>query len=361
MNGLSKSAWDDFGWRSLPQLGEDVEADVCVVGLGGSGLTCINRLLSRGKTVVGIDASTVGGGAAGRNGGFLLAGSAAFYHDTVASIGREAACELYRRTLEEMDRIEAETPSVITRQGSLRIAVSEAEEADCLLQLQAMRADDFPVETYEGPEGRGLLIPGDGAFHPLARCRLLADKAIDNGARLHEISRAVSISESSVTVATGGKVSCDKVIVAVDGNLERLLPELSGRVRTARLQMLATEPAPEVSIPRPVYARYGYDYWQQLPDGRVVVGGCRDREGEAEWTSDAAPSAEIQRRLERLLRERLRVTSSVTHRWAALVSYTDDEKPLLEEVRPGVLVIGAYSGTGNVMGALYGRMAADLT
>jgi len=39
--------------------------------LGGSGLTCIHELLELGVRVAGIDATTVGGGAAGQNGGFL--------------------------------------------------------------------------------------------------------------------------------------------------------------------------------------------------------------------------------------------------------------------------------------------------
>ena len=70
-----------------PMLTGDFEADVCVVGLGGSGLSCVHELLRLGQRVIGIDAGTVGGGAAGRNGGFLLAGTAEFYHDTVAALG----------------------------------------------------------------------------------------------------------------------------------------------------------------------------------------------------------------------------------------------------------------------------------
>src|SRR5206468_9665769 len=119
----------------------------------------------------------------------------------------------------------------------------------------------------------------------------------------------------------GGRVRCGAVVVAVDGRLERLLPELEGTVRTARLQMLATAPAPEVRYPRPVYYRYGYEYWQQLADGRVALGGFRDRAGEGEWTHDARPSAWVQAEMERFLRERVGVTAPVTHRWAASVGY----------------------------------------
>src|SRR6476661_4102255 len=109
MVNFGKSAWDDSPWRELPPLETHAEADVCVVGLGGSGLVCVNELLALGKTVIGIDAGTVGGGAAGRNGGFLLAGAASFYHDLVEQLGRDKARELYGLTLEEIDRIESET------------------------------------------------------------------------------------------------------------------------------------------------------------------------------------------------------------------------------------------------------------
>jgi len=122
--------------------------------------------------------------------------------------------------------------------------------------------------------------------------------------------------------------------------------------------MLATAPTTEISVPRPVYARWGYDYWQQLDDGRIVLGGFRDIGGDEEWTDDMTPTDTVQMELERFLRQRLGVRAAITHRWAATVSYSVSGLPLLEEVRPGVVATGAYSGTGNVLGALCGRGAA---
>ena len=351
------AVWHDAPWRALPPLAGEVDADVCVVGLGGSGLTCIRELLALGRRVVGIDAGHVAQGAAGRNGGFLLAGLTAFYHDAVRDLGRERALAIYRLTMREIDRICDETPEVIRRVGSLRIADSPEEAADCDRQLAAMRADGLPVERYAGPEGRGLLIPTDGAFHPLARCHALARRAIDEGARLYEHSAAVDVLHGGVATAAG-RVRARHVVVAVDGGLERLLPEFHGLVRSTRLQMLATAPAPEVSIPRPVYARWGHDYWQQLPDLRIALGGGRDLGGEAEWTHDAAPSETVQVALERILRERIGARAPITHRWAATVGYTTDRMPVAVEARPGVWAIGGYSGTGNVIGALLGRAVA---
>ena len=342
---------------TLQSLASDLEADVCVVGLGGSGLACIRELLGTGHSVIGLDASGVAGGAAGRNGGFLLGGLAMFHHDAGQQIGTITAKAVYEQTLIEIDRMERETPAAIRRTGSLRIAVSDEELDDCNMQLAAMHEDGLPVEWYEGPEGRGLLFPADAAFDPGARCGGLAIEALRRGARLFGSSRVVSIDDDRVTT-THGSVRARDIVVAVDGRLETILPELASRVRSARLQMVATAPT-TLRFPRPVYARWGFDYWQQRTDGRVVLGGGRDVGGDAEWTTSAEPSEPVQSALTALVRN-IGVDAPITHRWAATVGYTESGIPVLEQVRPGVWAIGAYSGTGNVIGALCGRAVADL-
>ena len=348
--------WDDTPWTPLPALAGDLEADVCVVGLGGSGLAAVSELLAHGAQVVGLEAASVGGGAAGRNGGLLLAGTAKFYHDAVRAYGRARARRIYELTLGELERITAQTPGA-RQVGSLRLAGSAEEWDDCLAQLTAMHEDGFAVERYDGPEGRGLLFPPDGVFQPLARCRTLARSVQKVGAQLFEQSPVVALSGGEVTTPRG-RVTCKAVVVAVDGKLEALLPELSGRVRTARLQMLATAPTQEITLPRPVYVRWGYEYYQQLPDRRIALGGFRDAGGEAEWENSGVPSGVVQGRLEHFLRHDLKVHAPITHRWAAPVGYTESGLPVLEEVRPKLWAVGGYSGTGNVLGALLGRASA---
>jgi gamma-glutamylputrescine oxidase len=357
---LNTPIWDDTPWNPLPKLEHDLETDVCVIGLGGSGLSSILHLLELGQRVVGLDAGTVAGGAAGRNGGFLLAGMAKFYHDTVAELGREHARAAYRLTMLEMNRMTEQTPTAIRRVGSLRIATSPAELEDCKLQLAAMQEAGLPVTWYSGFEGEGLLIETDGAFNPLARCRLLASQAIKAGAQLFEHSSVISLSGNEVCTRQA-RVICKKVIVAVDGKLEDLLPELDGRVRTARLQMIASAPTQEVNLLRPVYARWGYEYWQQLPNGSVSLGGFRDAALEREWTTNNEPDQPIQGLLEQFMREKIGVKNApITHRWAASVSYSSQTLPVLQEVRQNLWAIGGYSGTGNVVGAALGRIVAEL-
>jgi glycine/D-amino acid oxidase-like deaminating enzyme len=352
-------AWDDAPWSPLPALVGNFDTDVCVVGLGGSGLAAVAELRRAGVRVVGLDAARVGSGAAGRNGGLLLAGLADFHHVAARRLGRERAARLYRLTMVEMERVAEELPALVHRTGSLRIAATPAEWDDCAAQLTVMREDGLPVEPYSGPEGEGLLFPLDGSFQPLARVRELALRAMAAGARLFEQSHVLRVRGTMVETAEG-RVRCERVIVAVDGRLEQVVPALADRVRTARLQMLATAPLAERRWPRPVYRRWGYDYWQQREDGRLLLGGFRDHEEAAEWTPDSAPSDAVQAHLERFLRDELRVTAPITHRWAASVGFTDTGLPVLEERLPNVWVTGAYSGTGNVVGALCGRAAAEL-
>ncbi len=55
-----------------------------------------------------------------------------------------------------------------------------------------------------------------------------------SGATLHSDTEVIEINGSEVTTKRG-VIRCRKVIVAVDGCLEVLIPELKSRVKTARL------------------------------------------------------------------------------------------------------------------------------
>ncbi len=355
---MNTPLWDDRAWTPLPRLTGIARADVCVVGLGGSGLAALEELQTQGVNAIGVDALGVGSGAAGRNGGFVLAGLAKFFHETVAQFGRATAAAVHRATADEVRRQADQMPEIIRLTGSLRIASDVAELEDCRRHLAALQENGFAVEWYRGPEGEGLLLPGDGMMQPLARARATATRLREQGVQLYEQSPARKLLPGQV-VTDAGAVLCDTVIVAVDGRLEEIFPELAPRIRTARLQMLGTAPAPEIKLPRPVYFRHGYEYWQQRPDGSIALGGFRDHALEEEWTHATEPTERIQALLEKFLREHLQVRAPVTHRWAASVGYTADGLPVCEEVRPKIWAVGGYNGTGNIVGALCARAAAQ--
>lgn len=354
--------WEQ-GPRSLPEVVGEVRADACVVGLGGSGLSAVARLVEAGRRVVGLDAVGVAAGAAGRNGGFLLAGPAEFHHRLRARLGAELASQLYELTLEARDRLLKDIPGADSR-GSLRLPADDAERIDCLAHLEALIADGFaaawldPNAECEG----GLLIPGDGVFDPVVRCQHLADQVADH-AQLYGNSPAIAV-ESERVQTPRGAVRAETVLVCVDGGLERALPTLEPWVRSRRLQMLATAPAADVSVTHAIYHRFGHDYWHQRPDGRIALGGARDVGEDEEETVEPGISKKVQSALDTILRDRIKTRAEVTHRWSGIVAYSSDSLPIAEEVisaGPGVFACGAYSGHGNVLGALAGEALADMS
>jgi gamma-glutamylputrescine oxidase len=346
----------------FPQLTTSLEADLVVVGLGGSGLTALLHAAQRGLNVIGIDADRIAAGAAGRNGGLLLAGIADFHHNVRKDFGVERATALYQHTLDEMDRIEATTPEAVSRIGALRIGELHGGEdptelSDTYEHRDALIADGFPVENYKGEQGVGILIPTDGTFHPAKRAVLLANLATKAGAQIFTHSPAIKI-ESGLVTTEHGSIKAKHVIVAVDGNLGKALPDVSDLVQPTRLQMISTAPETKLKMRYAVYVRQGWDYWQQLPDGRIAIGGGRDLALEQESTDVVEPTQIMRDYLERKLQD-IGVTAPVEHHWAAIVSYTDSGLPIVKEVQPGVWAVGAYCGTGNVVGALLARSAVD--
>jgi glycine/D-amino acid oxidase-like deaminating enzyme len=363
----SAVGWDTApevaAWPGLPPLEGNAAADACVVGLGGSGLAAVEAFADAGLAVIGVDAGRVGAGAAGRNGGFLLGGGAPAFHEAVGRWGEDVAVALYRATLAELDRLSDRLgPEVLRRAGSIRLAGlpggdedRSAEAADCARQEEAMRAAGLAVERYAGPLGEGLFFPDDAQVNPALRVVRTAER-LAGRARLHEGTTVRAVRARSV-VTDAGEVSARLVVVAVDGGLELLLPQLADLVRTARLQMLSTAPLPTGRLPCPVYARWGYDYAQQDAAGRLYVGAGRDRFVDAEWTTNTQPTESVQRYADEVAARMAGQPVDVEARWAASVGFTEDGRALCLPMDDGVVACGGYSGIGNLVGPVAVRAA----
>ena len=369
--------WLDEPYKARPPLAADIEVDACVIGGGVGGLSCAHRLAEHGIETVLLEAGTVAGGASGRNGGFLIAGTALFHNDARKREGPERAREIYARTLEAQEeayelaaRLDARDS--VRRVGLLRLAVSEEEAEHVRDHAAALRADGFAAELIEredlppalqGTGHVGCLTGHDAAIHPVRWYRLLAEAAETAGARIFEGSRVlgpVHAPDDAPVSTERGSVYARHVVVAADGALPSLVPEYAGRVRARRLHMVATDPAPPL-VDRMVYARWGHEYFQQRPDGRILVGGFSDVDGEGSYTDSDGGSPLIWERVESYLRDDLGVNAPITHRWAGVVGYSEDLLPYVGEVpgRPRLYVAGGYSGHGNVPGFMCGRDLAD--
>src|SRR5579885_3755721 len=227
------------------------------------------------------------------------------------------------------------------------------------LEYEARRADGFEAEWLDdvpcGAAGRfhgAIAHPGDGSLQPARFVRRLAARAAEAGAELREHDRVQDVES----------LQAERVLVATDGSGHGLVPELADLIWPTRGQVVVSEPLPATLYDRPHYARQGFDYWQQLPDGRLLLGGFRDVSILDELTDVEETTEAIQRSLESFLAELIGEPPDVTHRWAGIFGLTQDMLPLVGRV-PGrdgrVWVAGGYSGHGNVLGFACGELVAD--
>jgi glycine/D-amino acid oxidase-like deaminating enzyme len=331
-------------------------AEVAVIGGGVTGCSCALTLAARGVRVRLYEAREIAGGASGRNGGFALRGATPPYDETRRLLDVERARLLMELTERSLDRMEELAGDAFQRVGSLRLASDETERDALRREHDALREDGFAVEwvgELAPPLDRlylgAILHPADGALQPARWVRRLAAHAVAAGADVRE-GEGVLVDE----------LDADVIVVAGDGFTAGLLPELAGIVRATRGQVLVTEPLRELRYERPHYAREGYDYWQQLPDGRLVIGGSRDAAFETEQTDLEATSDLVQARIEALVAQLAGYRPQVTHRWAGIWGTTPDLQPLVGPVpaREGVWVAGGYSGHGNALGLACGDLVA---
>jgi len=335
----------------------DGAVDVAVVGGGVTGLSCALSLAESGRRVRVHEARTIASGASGRNGGFALRGAAMPYDRCRQTLGRDHAAALWRLTEQTLDRMEVLAGDALRRVGSLRLAADEKEREELNAEHEALREDGFASDWVDAPPGPlseryagALLHPHDGAMHPGRWIRRLAWHAAEAGADLREHDRVSSVAE----------LEAETVVLASDGYPTGLLPELDAVVQPTRGQVIVTEPLVDRPYERPHYARNGFDYWQQLPDGRLVVGGRRDADLDSEWTAEEATTPRIQAALEALIVELVGYLPAITHRWSGIFGTSQDELPLVGPVpgNRGLWVSRGYSGHGNVLGLACGDLVA---
>jgi glycine/D-amino acid oxidase-like deaminating enzyme len=351
--------WLEEPTPARPVATRNGRVDVAIVGAGVTGCSAALRLAEAGLRVRVHDARGIAEGASGRNGGFALGGGAARYDVARETYGADRAASYWTWTKAALDRLAELAGEALRRTGSYRLAADEEEREGIRLEYEALREDGFDAEWLDdvpgGAAGRfrgAILHPEDGSIQPARFVRRLAALATEAGA---EISEHDPVEDVDVLEA-------DRVLVATDGYGHGLVSELADLIWPTRGQVIASEPLDEVLYDRPHYARQGFDYWQQLPDGRILLGGFRDTSILDELTDVEETTPAIQASLESFLHELAGAEVQVTHRWAGIFGLTQDMLPLVGPVpgRDGRLwVAGGYSGHGNVLGFACGELVAD--
>jgi gamma-glutamylputrescine oxidase len=345
------SYWLDEPFEPFARSRLDGPVDVAVVGGGVTGCAAALVAARGGLRVRLHEARQISSGASGRSGGFALRGGAMLYDVARRELGAERARQYWQLTERALDHLEELAGDALRRNGSLRVAVDEAEREELEQEYAVLREDGFAAELVDGPLLGGIRHPTDGSLRPARWVHRLAALAAEAGADLREQSPVESLDE----------LDAEHVVIATDGYTQGLVPRLDEVIVSVRGQVIATEPLSRRLFDCPHYARHGFDYWQQTDDNRLIIGGRRDTQADHELTAEETITEPIQRELETFAAELIGEPPTITHRWVGIFGQTPDLMPFAGRVpgHDGVWVAAGYSGHGNVLGLACGELVAQ--
>lgn len=283
-----------------PALTEDTTADVCIVGAGFFGLYCAWEMARAGKQVVVLEASRVGWGASGRNGGQLVPGWACGMDALEGAVGQSLAKDLFHEAIRGVRQIKTliEDNGIECDLGHGHIEVAVLERRVALLtqhieesakrwgydKYRFIPKADLPNYVNSPRYQAGLLDEEAAHLHPLKYILALARLAEAQGVRIHETSQVSGCAETadgmSVQLENGLRVQCDQVVLAANAYLDRVDRKLASRVLPVGSFVGVTEVLGEAvcrSLVPQNHAVYDnqfvLEYFRTTADHRLLFGG----------------------------------------------------------------------------------------
>ena len=298
---MARSYWLQEALRhdrdEAPALEGEARADVAIVGGGYCGLWTALELKERDPSldVAVIEADICGGGASGRNGGFLMTWWVKFL-SLEKLCGTERALMLARAAADNVGEIGAFCSGAgidphYRRDGWLWTATGPAQvgawrdTVEALERRQVHAFKELDADEVAGRSGSGANIAGvfeaDAAtVQPALLARGLRRVALERGVRIYEHSPMTALDRvrPPMVRTPKGTLRAERVVLAMNAWGVRF-KELRRRIVVVGTDMVATAPAPErlaelglddaVAISD---SRLGVRYWRTTVDGRIALG-----------------------------------------------------------------------------------------
>jgi glycine/D-amino acid oxidase-like deaminating enzyme len=233
-----------------------------------------------------------------------------------------------------------------------------------------MNADGYEVIFHSADPTHhhycaAIEVPWDGAVQPYHLVRAILSQS---GAELvynNEVYRIVQESPDYVDVYTRQFIfRARHVLLCTNAYSYNLDPYFVGKVIPTRGQCLVTAPLKEHVFNACGYSDYGYMYYRETFDGRLLIGGGRKQNKPLENdTTDDRITDPVQRILDGYLKQWFpEVNVPVEQRWAGIMGFSVDGLPLVGILpdKPRVGFAVGFTGHGLSSGAGVAERAVDL-
>lgn len=361
---------------SFPPLAGDQTADVCVVGAGFTGINTALELADRGYNVRVVEASRVGWGASGRNGGQMIGGIAG--EDEIAKTAGQDVETVFSelRWLGHdiiAERVERFGIECDLKRGYLDVAIKDRHMRDLEYDLERLTRANFPYEVRllsaaETEQTIGtdayigsMLNMRNGHVHPLNLCLGEARAATSLGVTIHEQSPAVRIEHGSQpkVVTAAGSVTADAIVLA--GNAYHdVEPAVRGVLFPVKSFIIATEPLDEQTCnkinPQDLAVcdpNFVLEYYRLSADKRMLFGGRLNYFGDdTDFIADR-----LRRKLARIYPSLAGVR--IDYAWGGRIGVTLNRVPQIGRLGDNVYFCQGYSGHGVNVTHITSRVLAE--
>lgn len=278
-----------------PPLQGRIEADVCIVGAGYTGLSSGLHLAEAGFNVVVLEAAKVGWGASGRNGGQIVH-SYSRDIDVIERNHGKAVAEAMGSMAFEGARVIRERVAKYgidcdLKDGGIYAAKTRKKVAGLHEHKELWeKYDSLKMQFVEGSEIQNyvrtdeyeaiLIDPTGGHIHPLKLAQGEAAALESLGGVIYEQSPVTRIERGATAVVrtARGEVHAKTVIVACNAYIGELEPKLSAKSMPCGTQVVATEPLANWRDVLPQDhcvedTNYLLDYYRLSADKRLIFGG----------------------------------------------------------------------------------------
>jgi gamma-glutamylputrescine oxidase len=288
-------------WQTArPTLRDNLKVDVCIVGAGFFGLYCALEMARAGKRVAVLEASRVGWGASGRNGGQLIIGFPCGMQRLKGVMGAERAKVMFdasRQAVRDIRTLMSEQAiDCDLVEGHLEVAVLPRRVADLTGWIEECEKEwgydklrfvdkaELPKYLNSARYQAGIIDPEGAHIHPLKYVLGLARAAEAAGAHIFEGTRVEGYDEGAsgvtVRVAGGSRVHCDQLVLGANAYVDKVDTALAARTLPVGTFIGTTEVLGEAVcrslIPHnhAVYDnQFILEYFRTTADHRLLFGG----------------------------------------------------------------------------------------